>query len=384
MTDVLITEIPPEGATQLPMLYARTSTGAIQVWMIQILGDKYRTISGQSDGKKVWSEWKEAKPKNIGRANATSGAQQAASEAQSKWQKKVDGGYKTNPDDIDDVGFTEPMLAKNWSDHGADVEFPVACQPKLDGVRCIARKDGLWSRNGKKFHPWPHILSALAPFFEKHSGAILDGEFYNHEFKNDFNEIVSLVKKSKPSEQDVAKVAEKLQYHVYDYPSLALPFRERSSALARDLAGVMTDDLARCIVLVHTDIADDEAALDLIEGEYLRDGYEGQMIRLLDSPYEFKRSKNLLKRKRFSEGEFVILAVTEGEGNKTGWAASMSFKMPDGSDFNSNVKGPEVHLRKLWTDRASLIGKQATVRYFNLTPDGVPRFPYVVGIRDYE
>ena len=53
MTDVLITEIPPEGVTQLPMLYARTSTGAIQVWMIQILGDKYRTISGQSDGKKA-------------------------------------------------------------------------------------------------------------------------------------------------------------------------------------------------------------------------------------------------------------------------------------------------------------------------------------------
>jgi ATP-dependent DNA ligase len=108
------------------------------------------------------------------------------------------------------------------------------------------------------------------------------------------------------------------------------------------------------------------------------------MIRLLDSPYEFKRSKNLLKRKRFSEGEFAILAVTEGEGNKTGWAASMSFKMPDGSAFNSNVKGPEAHLRKLWARRASLIGKQATVRYFNLTPDGVPRFPYVVGIRDYE
>jgi hypothetical protein len=31
-----------------------------------------------------------------------------------------------------------------------------------------------------------------------------------------------------------------------------------------------------------------------------------------------------------------------------------------------------------------LIGKEATVKYFNLTPDGVPRFPYVIAIRDYE
>ena len=31
-------------------------------------------------------------------------------------------------------------------------------------------------------------------------------------------------------------------------------------------------------------------------------------------------------------------------------------------------------------NKKKLIGKEATVKYFNLTPDGIPRFPYVINV----
>ena len=112
-------------------------------------------------------------------------------------------------------------------------------------------------------------------------------------------------------------------------------------------------------------------------------GYEGQMVRL-DSIYENKRSKSLLKRKEFRDEEFQILDVIEGDGNKSGMAASMLLCNDRDQKFNSNIKGDRTYLRELLKNKDSLIGKRATVKYFNLTPDGIPRFPYVIAIRDYE
>ncbi len=193
------------------------------------------------------------------------------------------------------------------------------------------------------------------------------------------------MKKIKPEKDDINNVSKKLQYHVYDYPSCNKVFVERIKDLNIELEDILKTDSSKSnIIIVETTYVDTKESLDKIEEEYLKNGYEGQMIRILLSMYEFKRSKNLLKRKRFKEQEFEIIGVEEGVGNKTGWAATMNFKTSDGQDFSSNVKGPEIYLRELWTQNASLIGKKATVRYFNLTPAGIPRFPYVVAIRDYE
>ena len=65
-------------------------------------------------------------------------------------------------------------------------------------------------------------------------------------------------------------------------------------------------------------------------------------------------------------------------------ALEITRKNKDGKEFNSNVKGSFSYLTKLLEIADTLIGKDATIKYFNLTPDGVPRFPYVIAIRDYE
>ena len=103
-----------------------------------------------------------------------------------------------------------------------------------------------------------------------------------------------------------------------------------------------------------------------------------------EGPYENKRSSTLLKRKDFIDEEYTMLGYEEGKGNRSGTIKHLKFKNKDGKEFNSNVKGTFEYLTELLEQADELIGKQATIKYFNLTPDGVPRFPYVIAIRDYE
>jgi hypothetical protein len=117
----------------LPTLYSRTSTGAIQNWTIEIQDDAYCTHFGQVDGKQQTTAHTICRPKNEGKANATTGAEQALKEAKALWKKKKDSGCFEDINDIDKMTFTEPMLAKKYEDYADEIEFPVYSQPKLDG-----------------------------------------------------------------------------------------------------------------------------------------------------------------------------------------------------------------------------------------------------------
>ncbi len=111
----------------------------------------------------------------------------------------------------------------------------------------------------------------------------------------------------------------------------------------------------------------------------MEQGYEGQMVRL-NRPYENKRSKFLLKRKEFMDAEFIINGVKEGEGNRKGTAGYMEFTNAQGRYFKSNIKGDFGYLKELYKQRNELVGKKATIKFFNYTPDNVPRFGYVIAI----
>ena len=192
------------GYMKLPTLYKLTTAGAIQQWQIVVDGDKYRTISGQKDGKKIQNKWTVCKPKNVGRANATTGEEQAIKEAIAKHDKKLESGYHLNVENIKKKKFYEPMLAQDFKNKNRQKEVmfsidesgvgaPVFSQPKLDGIRCIAMREGLFTRTGKEITAVPHISEALEPFFEKYPNAVLDGELYNHKYKDDFNKIIHIL-----------------------------------------------------------------------------------------------------------------------------------------------------------------------------------------------
>lgn len=367
----------------LPTLYSRTHTGAIQQWTIEIEDNKYRTHFGQVDGKIQTTEWTICHGKNIGKKNETSPNDQALKEACSLFKKQKESNYWEDINDIDKQSFVEPMLAKNFDDYKDELKFPILCQPKYDGCRCVISKNGMFSRNGKEFVSCPHIQGALQSIFDKYPDVVLDGELYCDKLSNDFNRIISLVKKSKPTEEDLIDSMYTIQYWIYD---CILPGEERNQIfsyrknwIATNLKDIVeTDD---CIRLVPTHVANSHEELTSYFEKYVEEGYEGQMIRL-DMPYENKRSKSLLKRKEFQDAEFNILDIIEGEGQRTGMAGYMMFRTDKNDPFKSNIKGDRVYLRELLVNKEQYIGKSATIKFFNWTPGDhpVPRFPYVINI----
>jgi len=373
---------------QMQTLVKRRSDGGIQEWTIEVEGNAFRVTSGKRAGKKVVNEWTFCEGKNKGKSNETTDEEQATLEAKAKWQKKLDGEYAIDTDSVDDIGYVKPMLAKKWEDYENKVQLPVYTQPKLDGIRCIATKNGLKSRTGKEIVAVPHIFESLKPFFAEHPDVVLDGELYCDKFDNDFNAICSIVRKSKLTEQDV-KNAEVIEYHVYDVVDKSMRFSERIDFIDDNfLCGYRYrrqphDQRLDHIIPVQTCLAETKEYLDELYGQWQEQGYEGQMIRL-NEPYENKRSKSLLKRKEFQDSEYKILGWKEGIGNRAGTIGHLCFETKDGVKFNSNVKGNFGYLEEVLKQGDSLIGKSATIKYFHLTPDGVPRFPYVIAIRDYE
>jgi DNA ligase-1 len=364
---------------QLPIIYSRTSTGAIQQWQIIVSGNSFYTIEGQKDGKLTTSKPTICEPKNVGKANETSPEEQACAEAKAKWQKKIDSGYYEDINQIDIQKFVDPMLAKTYDDEFNPSLLPVWSQRKLDGQRCVCKNDGMWSRNGKKIISAPHIRKALQPIFDKNPNAIFDGELYCHKLSNDFNKIISLVKKVKPTTSELQESADVIQYWIYDYISEGkLPYSQRYEKLTKELTG-----LHKSLVVVEATKVETQEQLDALNGQYIQEGYEGQMIRL-DKQYEHKRSKNLLKRKEFDDTEFKIIDIFEGEGNRSGMAGYAVIELEDKRTCKSNIKGNQEWLKELLENSSEVKGKLATVRHFKRTPDGVPRFPYVIAIRDYE
>jgi len=351
-------------------LYKIDSKGKVRTWRMEIDGNAFRAISGQQDGKKVTSGWKYATAKNVGKVNATTDEEQAIAEVDAIYKKKQEHDYFADLKDANTPRYFNPMLAAKWEDIKDEIEYPVAVQPKLDGLRAIAKKDGIWSRQGKQFLSVPHIEEALAPLFKINPDLVLDGELYNHDLRDDFNKIISLVRKTKPSEEDLAESAETVEFHVYDLGHTDLTYFERAIAL-RQLIELNEPEH---VILVEDLYATTEEEVDEIYGRHIGEGFEGGIIRL-DTPYVNKRSKGLLKRKDFSDAEFEIVDVLEGVGNWSGYAKHLTIRLPDGQTQNAGMAGTQEYLKQVLAEREEYIGGEATVHYFNVTPDGKLRFP---------
>ena len=368
---------------KLETIYKKTKTGATQEWTIEVVGNKYRTHSGQVGGVITTNEWTIVYGKNTGKLNETTDKEQTMKEAVAKRKKRLESGFFENIKHINKTQYFEPMLASKWEDSKDKITYPIFSQPKLDGIRCIVTKDGMFSRNGKPIISAPHIFESLKPLFEAYGNIVLDGELYADKFANDFNKIVSLVKKTKPTDADLKESEKQIEYHIYDLPSSNNNFIKRMYDLGILFSTYL--NLHPYCRIVETYSCNNEDEVMELYGGYVEKGYEGQMLRT-NGKYENKRSKNLLKHKSFVDDEYTILDIVEGEGNRTGTAGYMVFETIDGKPFKSNVKGTWDETAEMLKSKKKLIGKQATIKYFNLTPDGIPRFPYVINIdrNEYE
>ena len=340
-----------------PTLYRRDSRGAVRIWNAERQGAAFRIISGLIEGKTTATGWTQCEGKQ-GRNDE----EQAMFEVESAYRYHRARDYHDSVEATETPRFFKPMLAAKYESFA-----PGFAQPKLDGVRCIATARGLRTREGQPINGAPHIAAALEPVFLRHPEAVLDGELYNHALSEDFNEIISLVRKKDPDDAHRARSAGVVEYHAYDFPSDPRSFAHRYAALIELLGSIPG------VKVVETHVVEQEAAYDELHGRWLAAGYEGSMWRA-DLPYEGKRSKALRKRKSFQDAEFECVAIEDGTGSWAGLAKSVTCRLPDGRTFSAGVKGSQAFARQLLGETHRVV----TVQYFHLTPDGIPRFPVAV------
>lgn len=372
---------------RLNKLYKRSTTGAILFWEIEVQENKHRTHSGQIDGTTTTTEWTICLPKNEGKLNATTANEQAVKDAQSKWKKKLDREqFVESLADLDVIKFVQPMLAQKFEDRVNELNFSdgVWVQCKLNGARCIATKNGLYSRKGSEWKSVPHISEALKAFFDKHPTVVLDGELFNNDLRQDLGSIISLVSKKKISENDLDKSKQIVQYHVYDTVDSTKKYKQRIF----DVLGYIEEINSPYIKSVESQPVISISDIDHLLEEYEGQGHEGAIVRT-NGLYENKRSKHLLKYKTFIDDEFEIVDVIEGEGNLTGKVGKFELVDSRGEKFRASPVGSHEYWERMWVERETLKGKTATVKFKELTPikdnkGGVPSFAKLIAIRNYE
>jgi ATP-dependent DNA ligase len=388
-----------------PVLFGEASTGKMKQWSVSVIDENgcgVIVVERGYEGGKLQNNQKVIREgKNLGKKNATTPVQQAIQEARSQWLKMKEIGYSAR--DVEDTGVAgeageekgeekgeeekgrgkgqdtsvpSVMLAHDYHKRGKDIQFPCFIQPKLDGTRCVGiPKKGLFSRNKKAYPHLEHIrreLDRLPP------NIVLDGELYSDELT--FQEIVGLVKSETLKPGDAEKQL-KIRLHVYDI-ICDLPFEARYVNL-KLLFRRLGPHATGAMVLVPTERCADEPMMKEKHAEYMSQGYEGIMLRNGTGIYRGVRSTELQKYKEFMDDEYKVVGFQEGQGQEEGcviWVCETEA----GSRFSCRPRGSREERHQLFRNGASHVGKMLTVRYQELTDDGLPRFPVGVGLRDYE
>ena len=274
------------------------------------------------------------------------------------------------------------MLAHKFDESRVDWSSQnVFIQPKLDGVRCLFTKDGAFSRNHKQFMNVKHIEMSLESFFEQHPDIVLDGELYNHKLQRDFEKIISLVRKQKPTDTDRRDAQHLVQFHCYDYFD---GVRYDSYATRRDQL-ICSDIYDAQIKFVPAKRVYSYKQAREQHATYLSEGYEGSIIRL-DGLYKHGRSYDLMKFKDFSDTEATIVGYEIGKGKRSGTLGKFLMLDDEGVKFGCPPgKGYTYKdLANMLANIDDYIGKRATFTYFQRTQAGSYRHPLFKAIRNYE
>ena len=366
----------------LEKLYKRNVNGTINQWEVIVENDGYYTAFGQVGGVITKSEKVIVEAKNIGKKNETTQEQQALKEAESVWKKKIKSeNFVINIEDVDNKAFNPPMLAHTYDGiYTEDIKY---IQPKLDGIRCNIHYENnevfALSRKNNPFYTVEHIKESLLGVLKEHPSLHLDGELYNHMLHDDFNKVVSLVKKEKIKEEQKQEIMMYVRYNVYDLwddENPNMTFKERN-----ELINCILRDLPFIDIVETREVSSQEEVKEHFV-DFVSNGYEGAILRK-DAPYEHKRSKNLLKYKEFMDDEFTVLDIYEGKA-KNGVAEYAWIALGDGNACKATLAFSDEECAKMYKNKYEIIGKKATVRFFGYTNDKKLRFPVLKAIRDYE
>jgi DNA ligase-1 len=288
----------------------------------------------------------------------------------------------------------KPMLAYPVGDKPINYDDKIFMQPKLDGVRCVIQYEKVdlnfdtklnsgyevkaYSRTGKEWKNIDHILFNLKPWFALNPNVILDGELYNHNFKDNFEKIISMVRKTKPTDEARTESAENVQFHCYDIIDETMTFEERNKFI------VQTVPRNHCVhhVPTLTNVGNHTQA-KIFHTNYLNQGYEGSILRTNDT-YACKRTHNLRKFKDFHDAEAEITGWVEGKGKRIGTIGKFTAVDSEGNVFGMPVMDKFKILQANFETMKDWVGETATFTYFERTKAGSYRHPLFKCIRNYE
>jgi DNA ligase-1 len=277
----------------------------------------------------------------------------------------------------------KPMLAYKLNQHKINFKEFIYMQPKLDGVRCLFTKDGAFSRTGKQFMNVQHIKEELQEFFDQNPAMVLDGELYNHNLRNDFEKIISLVRKQKPTDEDRSEARKLTQYHVYDYTNTSMSNMVNYKYRLNQLT--CSDIYTSSIHYVESRRVKSMKQAKDFHIRKLAEGYEGSILRT-NTPYKHGRSWGLMKFKDFHDAEATIVDYQEGKGKRLGTIGKFIMQDDDGNVFGCPPgKGYNYSDMKCILENIhKYMGQRATFTYFERTKAGSYRHPLFKTLRNYE
>jgi len=359
--------VPTQCSWVSDVLYHTGKKGEVRIWRTWSYKDKVYTVYGTEGGQLQLSQF-QVEPKNISKANATTGEAQAIKEAQALEVKQLKRKYSTQRN----RAKFSPMLAHEFKSQ--KLTLPAHCQTKLDGMRALTIKQNgvvkLISRGGLTYDV-PHIQQELNQLLSE--GQCLDGELYLH--GEHLQDIISLVKRQQEG-------SENLEYWIYDAPNPGKtpnPWRERFKIIANLKLSSFPHIKLTPSYLIHS-----EDEIKTFHDKFVGEGYEGAIIRNLEGDYLFGyRSHDLQKYKNFLDSEFKITDVKEGKGKAAGTAIWVC-QTPNGDEFDCAMRTSQKERQRLFKEAKQYIGQLLTVRYFAMTKDQKPQFPVGISIRPPE
>jgi len=332
------------------------------------LDDSYSIITkyGTSGGKLVEHVSIVKEGKNLGKKNETSVEEQARLEALREWEKKKKQGYHVqNETNV----IIKPMLAQEYK---KVVHFPAWVQPKLDGVRCLIYMENgevvFQSRQNNRYEPLEHLVNEVKEILLRAPGIVLDGELYAHDIG--FENVISMIRRAKVRHPDIHKI----KYHLYD---LFYREKEMTYQVRRSLLCSLYKEEPN-VVLVDSIQLSNLSEINELLHKFISLHYEGIMIRG-NGVYKHGRSKDLLKYKLFKDDEFEVVGHHEGNGGIPIFECKTGDKI-----FSVAMKGTMESKIERMENVQNYYGKMLTVKYQELSLDGIPRFPVGIAFRDYE
>jgi DNA ligase-1 len=401
---------------KFPTLYKTVKSGKVQQWKIWTEENIIFNTFGFEDGKMRDPTQRECQGKNIGRANETTPSVQAEQEALTKWKKQVEKGYEpksekgiemakqalttrqekgTNRENAKDLDRDKQLIVakvehplkimkgKKYNEITRDI-VPGFVQPKFDGIRCLSSlsEDGvaMTSSSGKQFVYLGHIKKALAKAFKKWGKKIvLDGECYNHDLE--FRDITAACRtnRSEPHEKE-----EQLEYHIFDIAHTDLKQEQRLELLSEFFDKCVKEDGPLKLCPTYECDGSPEH-LDKLKAKMEKRGYEGIIFRFKDGVYNTKsiHVDDVFKYKSFIDAEYEIVGWKAGKGVDK-FRPVWKCKVSKDKFVDARMMGKTEDCKKMLEQADSFIGKMLTVKYQEMSPDGIPRFPCGIAIRDYE